>query len=82
MVSYVEKLKSLFVHEIYFQNELDLEFRLENNHSLWSSGLVQRPEHPHSHVDAWTKVMSLTLSQRLSVHLVTEYYANYDQDTC
>ena len=29
MVNYVEKLKILFIYEIYFQNELDLEFRLE-----------------------------------------------------
>jgi hypothetical protein len=34
MVNYVEKLKILFVYEIYFQNELDLEFRLENIYSL------------------------------------------------
>jgi hypothetical protein len=30
MVNYVEKLKILFVYEMYFQNELDLEFRLES----------------------------------------------------
>jgi hypothetical protein len=34
MVSYIEKLKILFVCEMYFQNELDLKFRLENIHSL------------------------------------------------
>jgi hypothetical protein len=73
MVYYVEKFKILLVYEMYFQNELDLEFRLENIHSLWSSGLVQRPGHQHSHVDEWTKVVSLTLSRRLYVHLVTEY---------
>jgi hypothetical protein len=34
MVNYVQKLKILFVEEMYFQDELDLEFRLENIHSL------------------------------------------------
>ena len=34
MVNYVEKLKILFVYEIYFQNELTLEFSLENIYSL------------------------------------------------
>jgi hypothetical protein len=40
---------------------------------LWSSGLVECLGHPHSHVDEWTKVVSLTLSRRLYVHLVAEY---------
>ena len=73
MVNYVEKFKILFVYEIYFQNELDLEFSLENIYSLWSSGLGQYPGLLHSHVNEWTKVVSLTLNRRLYVHLVTEY---------
>jgi hypothetical protein len=40
MVNYVEKLKILFVYEIYFQNELDLEFRLENIHMQF---MILRP---------------------------------------
>jgi hypothetical protein len=51
MVNYVEKLREKIMYEMYFENELDLEFRLENIHSLSSSSLVQCPGYPHSHVD-------------------------------